>query len=231
MSVSKPHLDDEQIIDAYYGDPQATGHLSACAECRERVGRLREVLDAFHQYPIPQRGPEHGSVVWTALLPKLPADPVRHSWLRWWIAMPALAALLTVAFLTGRFTQKPSAGISEGISETARERVLLMSLSDHLAQSQIVLSNVVNASPGSSDLERERDRAHELIGANRLLRQTATRLGDLTDAALLEELERALLDFANGHDRFMPADLERTRGLLFKVRVGSVASRERGEKL
>jgi len=222
------HLNDEQLTDAYYGDFEAADHLTACDACRARYDRLREILDSFNEYPVPGREPSHASAVWTSLLDKLPPDRPRRWWFRWWLLPPALAAILAVAFFTGRLSESPR---YPGISEKARERVLLMSLSEHLEQSQIVLSNVANAGPGSPDLRYERDRAHELIGANRLLRQTATRLGDFTDAALLDELERVLLDFANS------SDLERTqqqideRGLLFKVRVGSAGSRERGEKL
>jgi hypothetical protein len=75
------------------------------------------------------------------------------------------------------------------------------------------------------------------LGANRLLRQTAARLGDYADAALLDELERVLLDVANSPLHSSPAEVERVQqrieqqGLLFRVRVTSTASRERGQKL
>ncbi|HEX4165722.1 MAG TPA: hypothetical protein VHZ55_09630 [Bryobacteraceae bacterium] len=234
------HLDDEQLTDAYYGELEVAEHLSCCKECRDRMDRLREVLDAFNGYPIPLRDPTHGATVWTNLRKKLPPDKRERRWLQWWILTRAFAASLIIAFVIGRLTEPTHRGgvlAPAAISETARERVLLMSLSEHLEQSQIILSNVENARPGSPDLRYERDRAHELIGANRLLRQTATRLGDLSDAALLDELERVLLDFANSGEVVSPAGLARTQreiqrsGLLFKVRVSSVASRERGEQL
>jgi hypothetical protein len=147
---------------------------------------------------------------------------------------PAFAALLAAAFLVGRLTERST---PNGISQKSRERVLLMSLSDHLEQSQIVLANVANAGPDAAELNDERDRAHELLGANRLLRQTAVRLGDMSDASLLEELERVLLAIANSPNRLSRVELERTQqqigqeGLLFRVRVTSAASRERGQRL
>jgi hypothetical protein len=231
--MSSSHLTDEQLTDAYYGDFDASAHLAVCAECRGSFDRMREVLDSLLQVQIPEQPLDQGSAVWTALLPKLP-DPSPKWWLRWWLLTPALAALLTLAFVTGRLTKTGRAG--DGISEQARERVLLLSLSDHLEQSQIVLANVVNASPGTQDFSNERDRAHELLGANRLLRQTAVRLGDSADAALLDEVERVLLDVANSPAQPSKADLESTQreigqGLLFKVRVTSAASRERAQKL
>ena len=234
------HLDDEQLTDAYYGDLDVSEHLALCEECLGRMNRLRDVLDSFNLYPIPRRDAAHGAAVWNSLQKKLPPDRAEKWWLRWWILTPACAVLLSVVFVTGRMTERVHLAATPqatGISEKARERVLLLSLSDHLEQSQIVLSNVENARPGSPDLRYERDRAHELIGANRLLRQAATRLGDLSDAALLDELERVLLDFANSSDGLSPSNVAHTqqqieqRGLLFKVRVSSVASRERGERL
>lgn len=233
--VSVPHLTDEQLMNAYYGEGDASGHLTACDECRGRFDRLREVLDSFNQFPVPQRDANYGAAVWSKLLTKLPPDRPQRWWLRWWTLTPALVTLLVMAFLGGRLWERSSHAY--GITQKARERVLLISLSDHLEQSQIVLANVANAAPGTTDLADERDRAHELLGANRLLRQAAARSGDFADAALLDELEHVLLDVANSPIRSSAADLERLQrqieneGLLFKVRVTSRASRERGEKL
>lgn len=231
--MNSPHLTDEQMTEAYYGEFDASAHLAVCAECRNTFDRLREVLDSLLQFRVPAEPVDHASEVWTALLPKLP-DISPKWWLRWWVLTPALAALLTIAFVAGRFTER--GGKVDGISDHVRERVLLLSLSDHLEQSQIVLANVANASPETQDFSNERDRAHELLGANRLLRQTAVRLGDSADAVLLDELERVLLDVANSPDQPSKADFERAQqqieqGLLFKVRVASVSSRERGRKL
>lgn len=229
-----PHLNDEQLMDAYYGESGFFEHLNVCPECRSQLDHLREVLDTFHHHPVPPRDPAYGAAVWTRLLPKLPPGHQPQVWRRWWILMPAFAAILVMAFVTGRLVER---GHPVGISTKARERVLLMSLSDHLEQSQIVLTNVANAEPEAADLGNERDRAHELLGANRLLRQTAIHLGDAADAALLDELERFLLVVANSPPRLSPADLERTQqqikeeGLLFRVRVTSTAAREKGGKL
>jgi hypothetical protein len=232
--VPMKHLDSDQLTDAYYGDVDASEHLALCPECRDQFERLREVLDPFKQYPIPERGPQYGAQVWAKLQAKLPPERPARRLFRWWTLTPAFAALLVIAFIGGRLMER---GEHPGIADKTRERVLLMSLSDHLEQSQIVLTNVANTSPGAADLNDERDRAHELLGANRLLRQTAARLGDFTDAALLDELERVLLAVANSPGRLTPGELQQTQhqieqeGLLFRVRVTSVSSRERGEKL
>ncbi|HEX4228196.1 MAG TPA: hypothetical protein VHZ07_05970 [Bryobacteraceae bacterium] len=233
--LSAAHLNDEQLMDAYYGEFDASGHLTVCDECRGRFDRLRDVLDSFREYPIPERDPGYATAVWSKLLPKLPKDRPQRWWLQWWTWTPALAALLIITFVAGRLTERNSQ--AHGISEKARERVLLISLSDYLEQSQIVLANVENAAPGTADLAGERDRAHELLGANRLLRQAAEHLGDYADAALLDELERVLLDVANSPAHDSAANLDQLQqriereGLLFRVRITSTASRERGQKL
>lgn len=229
------HLQEEQLMDAYYGDldPKFREHLDECAECRSSFERLRQVLDSVRDYPVPERGESYGREVWARLLPRLPAQKHRRPWVRWWTA-PALAAVVVVAFVAGMLTQQRR---QIGFPAKARERVLLIAVSDHMERSQIVLTELLNAAPTDIDLAGERDRARDLIDENRLLRQTALQLGDRPYAALLDDLERVLLDVANS-----PADLPREQvemlqrrieneGLLFKVRITSTDARERGQKL
>ena len=180
------HLSEEQMVDAYYGEISA--HLSDCEECRALFERQREVLDGVREFPVPERGAGYGGEVWTR---SIAAIARRESKRVWWMMVPAFAALLMVAFLAGRWTERSELQ-RPGFRKRLGRRVLLLSLSEHLERSQIVLTELANASPGSNDLLEERDRARELVGANRLLRQTATRLGDRKDAAVLEDLEHVL---------------------------------------
>lgn len=230
------HLSEDQLLDTYYAEelpPEPRHHLTVCSECRANFAALTHTLDRLRDYQPPERGADYAGQVWSRLLPVLPPVKRPRSWFNWWSMAPVFASLLAIAFLVGRFTVRSSRPESVEISDKSRERVLLFSLSDHLERSQIVLSEIANAAPGSSEFTSERDRAHELIGANRLLRQTAIRLGDRKDAALLDELERVLLDVANG----APEDLDSLqrridqKGLLFKVRITSADTRERGQKL
>ena len=229
------HLNEEQMVDAYYGEipEDEAQHLAECEECRALFERQREVLDAVREYPVPERGPGYGGEVWTKLLPRLPKQRQKRTW---WLFIPAFATMFAVAFLAGRWMER-SAPVNASIPEKARERVLLLSLSEHLERSQIVLTELANAAPGSSDLLEERDRARELIGANRLLRQTATRLRDRQDAAVLEDLEHVLLEVANAPDAPTNEDTVRVQQriaqneLLFKVRITSTDARERGLRL
>ncbi len=230
------HLQEEQLMDAYYGDLalELSLHLDRCRECRLRFDRLSGVLDSVREHPVPERGAGYGGEVWTRLLPLLPEK--KSHWLRrrWWTLVPALAALVVIAFVGGMLTQQRR---TNGFPDKARERVLLIALSDHLERSQIVLAQLLNSAPSDIDLGSERDRARDLIDENRLLRETALHMGDNSHAALLDDLERVLLDVANSPSDISTADLARLQhrieeeGLLFKVRITSMDARARGQKL
>ena len=223
------HLSEEQLVDAYYGTmaEDESRHLAECEECRALFEQQREVLDGLRAYPVPERGPRYGGEVWTKILPHLPKQNRRQR--AWWLLVPVFAAMLVFAFLMGRRSTTQVASIPE----QARERVLLLSLSEHLERTHIVLAQIENA----GDLSEERDRARELVGANRLLRQTAERLGDKKDAAVLEDLEHVLVEVANAPDDPSNRETQRVQQriaqneLLFKVQVASSDARERGLKL
>lgn len=231
------HLSEEQLLDAYYGDsgPGLRQHLSDCAECRSSFDRMKELLDSVREYPAPERGSGYGAEVWARVLPQLPLAKPRRKWFHGWALAPALATVLAIAFIAGMLTQRQRQ--LAAISTTARERVLLIAMSEHLDRSQIVLTELVNATPASMDLSDQRNRARDLLNENRLLRQTALRAGDSSDAALLDELERVLLDIANSPPDISADDLEalqkriESEGLLFKVRITSTDVRQKGQKL
>jgi hypothetical protein len=86
------------------------------------------------------------------------------------------------------------------------------------------------------DVKAQRALADELVASSRLYRQTAARSGEPALAAVLEELERVLVEVAAGPDALTPGDLAElqrrieSRGLLFRVRVigSQVREREKG---
>ena len=230
------HCTEEQLLDAYYGDshPELRRHLADCSECRRSFDHLSEVLDSVRDYPVPERGETYGAEVWARVLPQLPLAKPTRKWFHWWTLVP-VAALLAIAFIGGILTQRHRQLIE--VSATARERVLLITMSEHLDRSQLVLTELVNATPATIDLPDERNRARDLLNENRLLRQAALRAGDTRDITLLDELERALLDIANSPSNISPEDLEAlqnridSEGLLFKVRISSTDVRQKGQKL
>ena len=229
------HLSEEEMTAAYYDElePAQHAHLDGCPECRAAFDGLRRLLDELRDAPVPERGASYGGEVWTRLLPRLNAERPRRAWLRWWMMAPALATVAVAAFIAGMLTQQRRQPV--GISSKARERILLVAMGDHLDRSQIVLAELVNATPETIDLKDERAQARNLVDENRLIRQTALHNGDIADAAVLDELERTLLDIANGPAN--PADLEtlqrriESEGLLLKVRIVSTNVRQKGRQL
>jgi hypothetical protein len=236
------HLADDELLLYHYHDGDdievAERHLNSCAECRSRLAAIEEVLKLVVAPPVPARGPDYGSEVWNRMRAELPQlTPREH----WWLAIPrwawagAVAALLVVVFLMGRYSsQGPSpineagnaGGTTSSPAEQVRERVLLLAVGEHLDRSQMLLLELSHASePGEIDISGGRQRAIELANANRLYRTTAQNVGDVTIVTLLDELERVLLQVGHQPSRLTAGDLKRiqdsiqSQGILFKVRV------------
>jgi hypothetical protein len=220
----------------YYGEPSdAATHLSACADCAARYQELKALLDEVTLEP-PDRGERYGLEVWQAIRQRLPArERTWHGLVtpRWGLAAAA-ALLLAVGFTAGRMwpqadqpAASPSAGATVAVAATddeARRRVVLLDVNEHFDRSDGVLAEVMNAA-GPRELSAERLRAADLLVASRLYRQNAVAINEPALAAVLEEVERVLLDIVHQPARATAADLDDIRrridsaGLLFKVRV------------
>ncbi|HEU5248792.1 MAG TPA: hypothetical protein VFW15_02300 [Thermoanaerobaculia bacterium] len=236
------HLSDEDLSILVAGEePDATvsAHLAECPDCRSRRAILEKTIALVTSAErVPERGASYGHDVWARLSPNLP-ERRETAWPAFLtpgrLAFAAVLALVLVAtFLAGRFWSVPQpAPLSTGV----RERILVVALGEHLERSQAVLIELVNAPrDGDVDVTSEQARANDLIAANRLYRQTASRSGDPAVTPVLEELERLLLDVAHGPSHLSPEDLAALRqrieekGVLFKVRVIGSNLRERGER-
>ena len=98
---------------------------------------------------------------------------------------------------------------------------------------ELVSANVAGERQDTVDLTTERERAQELVAANRLYRQAASESGEIQVSQLLDELERLLVELAASPDQLATEDMERVqqriaaKDLLFKVRVVSSAVKER----
>lgn len=153
------------------------------------------------------------------------------------VAVGAVAALIVIAFIVGRLSQRHVPGGEVVDAGKVRERVLVVAVGDHLERSQMVLVELTNAEPKKGqkliNIAAEQKRAENLVEENRLYRQTALHEGDTAMASTLEELERVLLDIANSPDKVTPAQFEslqkriESKGILFKVRVVHQDLRER----
>jgi hypothetical protein len=254
------HVAEEQLVQYRYGDvDEATRHVieehvRSCASCRESLSVLEGVLAAVDAAPVPERGERYSEEVWQRLAPRLASKPgsLRTTsgwaaifrpaeWLRArpWAVAGAMAALAAAAFLLGRFWPRPATPVAQSAQPTpaaVRDRILLVAVGDHLERSQMVLIELENAKgSGPVDISAERDRAEDLVAANRLYRQTAAQAGEAGVASVLDELERVLVEIAHSPSEISPAQLDELRhrieaqGILFKVRIidSQVKQRER----
>jgi len=239
------HLTEDDMVLHYYGEAgdlrSAEAHLAECEACRREFEELSTALQAMTSADVPERGESYGAEVWARIQPQLDAPEVQpwtrrlaafFTWPRLATA-GALATLLVAAFVAGRYWVPPAAPPATPVRADAtpapaavRERILLIAVGEHLDRSQMVLAELSNMDAAVPvDISAEQDWARDLVASNRLYRQAATRDGKTAVADVLDELERVLVDIANGPATASPADLERlrnrleTQGLSFRVRV------------
>jgi hypothetical protein len=226
------HLSEEQLVDAYYGEKEGAigSHLEGCLHCASAFRRLKETLDLIIDYPVPERPSYYGASVWAGVQTRLPVTKR----VRWWFWAPVFATALAIAFLAGTLVTKTRqpATVDVAAMQHARDRVLLLAIGDHLERSQIVLTELMHADVQTADLTAQRKIAADLVEENRLLRERAAQTGDVADAALLEDVQRVLLDVANGADdlKTVQRSIE-DQNLLFKVRIVSQDADRKGQTL
>jgi hypothetical protein len=232
-------------------------HLHSCATCQADLDGVRRTLDVVDSLPVPERSEGYGSEVWSRIQPRLarPVQPWRLTVQEWFVPRRlalagGVAVLVVAAFVAGRLlpnappptpATSPAAVTAAGATQTAaaeqqvvRERILLVAVGDHLERSQVALIELLNMPEGARvDISSERDRARELVSANRLYRQTALTTGDRGVADVLDDLERALVEIANSPSTMTAPEFEQVRkrieqqGIVFKVRVFGELVRER----
>jgi hypothetical protein len=240
------HCSDDELVLHYYGEDQAPApHLAGCGECAARYRELEAVLQSVYSVEAPPRGDQYGLEVWTRIRHRLPEpQPAwrtlwRGLWMQWPTATFATAALalIVAGFAAGRLwpetTPSPVAVPAPLLADDAvGRRVLLLTVADHLERSERMLTDIVNASAGA-DISTEQRWADDLLAASRLYRQDAIDTNEMSVAAVLDELERTLLEIVHRPAKATAADLEEMRrridsaALLFKVRVLSDELRER----
>ncbi|MGH9582716.1 MAG: hypothetical protein ACRD4O_07260 [Bryobacteraceae bacterium] len=225
------HPKEEQLPEAYYdGNAEARRHVEHCSECAARFARLKSFLDSLPAFPVPERGDSYGAEVWTRVLPHLPQP--RSGRLRRWMPIPALTALLAIAFAAGMLTEHRQADRSA----QARERVLLLATSNYLERSQILLSELAHNGSSRADPQFAREQARDLLNENYLLRESAAYSGNASDAGLLDELERVLLSIANS-SASAPDELQtlqqriENQDLIFKAHIAGIDAQEKGQRL
>lgn len=227
------HLSEEQLVEGYYDGlaPALQSHLAYCSECESLSRSIAEMLASANELTVPERGPGYGGEVWARVLPHLPLQKSKASAFRMWLLGTATAALLVFVFVAGMFTEHKRVPVPPAPDKT-NQRVLYLSLSDYLDRAQITLTELAHV----ADPEEQR-RARDLLVQNRILKQRTLQQGDTADAALLDDLERVLVQVAHSDAASDPDDLDALRrrinkgNLLFRVRIGSSDARLKGEKL
>ncbi|HEY2434982.1 MAG TPA: hypothetical protein VGI12_20100 [Vicinamibacterales bacterium] len=245
------HLTDDDLVLHYYGemapdeDPRAQSHLATCETCQAGYTRLQRVMAIVDSAPAADAPEGFERTAWARLEPNLP----RHGrgWLPGFVFSPARLAfaaavlmLVGAAFMAGRLMPRaePARLASAANPPDMREAVLLADLDEHLDRSQRMLVEVAMTDDhaGTVDMSLEQGRAAQLVAANRLYRQTAASTGDASMAALLDDLERVLVDIAASPKEMTQEDLDSVRRridskeLVFKVRVMASQVRARQQK-
>jgi hypothetical protein len=245
-----PDLAEEDLVLYYYGEARQPKkirqRLQDDAALAQRYSELCGVLDAASTLPVPEPEADYGARVWTQIRPHLHASEASEAstpgflerLAAWLMPLPqpalagALVALVAVAFLAGRFSHPADVDVQAVISEAAisedgRQRAVLVMVSNHLERSERLLRELANAPASGAttygNVAYERRSAETLLSANRLYRQASASAGHPDLAALLDELERILLELARGPEHLAPADMEyirrRVDTTLFKVEV------------
>lgn len=239
------HLDEEALVLYHYGELRgraaATAHLNACAQCGTDYERLTRVLAAVDTFDVPARSEGYEREVWARVQPYMETfEAPAKGGARGWFAWPRLAfaggiaVLVLSAFVAGRFWPRDAAApiaptvasTAVDTAATARDRVLMVAIGDHLERSQMVLVELVNRDPtGTIDISSEQEWAGDLVATSRLYRQSAVRDGEAALADVLDDLERVLVEVANSPSMLSSAEFEEIRqrieaqGILFKVRI------------
>jgi len=251
--VSSRHYSEDDLTLYYYGEGRRREaieqHLAACSACATLYHDISGTLALISAPEVPERGDQYGLEIWQRIRHKLPERPEP-----WWavffrrdrLAFAAAAAVLVlVAFVAGRVWPRPPAGApATGAVTTAsggpgsiaagdtRQRILLTSVAEHLDRSERVLTDIMNTAD-RSDISSEQRWAEDLLTTSRLYRQDAVDAGEQSVAAVLDDLERSLVEIVNSSSKISAADLEQIRrridaaALLFKVRVMSDELRRR----
>jgi len=240
------HFSEDDLTLYYYGEGRRRAdiesHIHACPACAALYGEIAQTLAMITAPDVPERGDQYGLEVWQRIRHKLPEQDAP-----WWttffrhdrLAFAAGAVMLVLAaFVAGRaWPRPPAVALAPGAAPITndapgsvnagdtRQRILLTSVADHLDRSERVLTDIMNAPRG--DISSEQRWADDLLTSSRLYRQDAVDAGEQSVAAVLDELERSLLEIVNSPSQISAADLEPIRrridaaALLFKVRVMS----------
>jgi len=237
-------ITDDDLTLLFYGehdDPQLAVKVAASEELSARFDALSAELRLVDTYHPPHRGSEYGSEVWQQISPRLAkeAKASRGLFKNWLaaIAQPrfSLAGALSIALVAVLAFMLGRNGVQDGVNQPVNpvngtaialagidsNRLLTQSVSSHLEQVNLVLTQFANSAESRSS---EAGYATDMLVANRLYRQAASSQGNHKLATFLSELEPILIELAYEAQSGSAATRERMQqevrdGLLFRVRV------------
>ncbi|HEV8395964.1 MAG TPA: zf-HC2 domain-containing protein [Vicinamibacterales bacterium] len=256
--LSSEHLADEDIVLDYYGELDAADrdrvrtHLAWCADCQHVDRDVRATLRLVDVTPAPEPPASFEREMWARIEPHLRTASLGSSWTARLRALSTgtihwprlawgggIAAAMVLAFFVGRAGRSEAPEVSAArpaAFHAARERVLDAEVGDHFERSQRVLTDLVNIDPATPVvLASDQQRAADLVASGRVYRRTADALGERATSELLEDLERVLLDVANGSAEPTSREIESWReridqqDLVFRLRVVGAEMRRRQE--
>ena len=248
------HYSEDDLTLYYYGEGRRRHdierHLETCAGCAATYREIAGTLAMIAAPEVPGRGDQYGLEIWQRIRHQLPERETGFSrfsrFSAFYAPALAIAALLVIAaFLGGRAWQRsqtesvttvadavnpaspknPATPARPENGEKGDNRILLTTVADHLDRSERVLTDIMNAPRG--DISTEQRWADDLLDASRLYRQDALDAGERSVAAILDDLERSLIEIVNSPSKISAADLDQIRrridaaSLLFKVRAMS----------
>ena len=242
-------ITDDDLTLLFYGeheDPALAALVAESERLSARYDALCSELKLADAYQPPQRGDDYGSEVWQQISPQLEggsAESGNHlktslsSIFQSSIFQPrfslagavSMVLVAVLAFTLGRnggeeINMTPGDvldGTAVALAGIDSKRLLTYSVSVHLEQVNLVLTQFANASDASAS---EAEYATDMLVANRLYRNAAVSQGNHKLAAFLAELEPLLIEMAHEAQSGSPATRERMQqevrdGLLFRVRV------------
>lgn len=241
------HSTDDELILHFYGEhapadrARIDAHLGSCAQCQSLWDEIGRTLTVAGDADVPEPPAHFERVMWARVSAALPPRTSPWSW-RALVPITSFGALAIALALGGR-TPAPEAPAAETAQATpspdaeafeARERALFTALDGHLAQTEMLLIELMNGPDrATSDFGFARTTAEDLVASGRLYRATAESTGHRRVAAVLDDLEPVLVEVARSPEQVSSETVRSLReriddeGLLFKVRAVTPEPRDK----
>ena len=144
---------DEELILHYYGESASPDEfermLDESPQLRDRFDDLRRTLDSVPEPEVPDMGLAYSAKVWSRLEPNLRLRRKLFSLspllARRWALIGVGACLIVLAFMAGRYSPREQTESIAHSSQSGRDRILFLTVADHLERSEMLLLELINA--------------------------------------------------------------------------------------